>query len=143
MHPQAIFQIAGAVYLVGIGVQSLRSVRRAADPADAPDGADPAKPALGRSGFTAGFLTDILNPKGGVFFVTFLPGFIPHGYSVGWTTAVFGVLFIGLTALYFAGLVGVSATIATWMSTARIRRRLDALTGLVLVGFGLRLATEA
>jgi threonine/homoserine/homoserine lactone efflux protein len=33
--------------------------------------------------------------------------------------------------------------VATWMGTARIRRRLDALTGLVLVGFGLRLATEA
>jgi threonine/homoserine/homoserine lactone efflux protein len=36
----------------------------------------------------------------------------------------------------------VSGTIATWMREPRLRRRLDALTGLVLVGFGIRLATE-
>ena len=96
-----------------------------------------------RSGFWAGFLTDILNPKVGVFFVSFLPGFVPAGQSVGWITLGFGLWYAVLTALYFAALVAISTTVATWMGTARIRRRLDALTGLVLVGFGLRLATEA
>jgi threonine/homoserine/homoserine lactone efflux protein len=99
-------------------------------------------PLLGGSGFGAGFLTDILNPKVGVFFISFLPGFVPAGHSVGWTTLGFGIWYTVLSALYFIGLIAVSGTIATWMAQARVRRRLDALTGLVLVGFGLRLATE-
>lgn len=146
-----VLKAAGAIYLLWLGVQSLRSIRRGASATgEAPDGdtvaADGARTGRrgwNRSGFVAGFLTDVLNPKVGVFFITFLPGFIPKGYPVGWTTAAFGAIFIVLTALYFAGLIGVSATIADWMSTARIRRRLDALTGLVLIGFGLRLAAEA
>lgn len=133
-------RIVGAAYLVWVGVQSLRSFRR---PTETAAGQTVSGPGFGRSGFAAGFLTDVLNPKVGVFFVSFLPGFVPHGYSVGWTTLLFGVLYVVLTALYFAGLVGVSATVATWMSVPRIRRRLDAATGLVLVGFGVRLAAES
>ena len=145
----AVLKTVGAAYLLWIGVQSLRSMRRghdeeiAVDDAAGGPGATPSALRWRRSGFTAGFLTDVLNPKVGVFFVTFLPGFVPSGFSVGWTTAAFGAFYILLTALYFAGLIGVSATIAQWMSTARIRRRLDAMTGLVLIGFGVRLAAEA
>lgn len=146
-----VLKIAGACYLIGIGVRSLWSIRGTAaevatvgEVSEVGDWPTAPTPALGRSGFAAGFLTDILNPKVGVFFVSFLPGFVPGGdYSVGWTTLAFGVLFTALTAAYFLGLIAVSGTIATWMSMPRIRRRLDALTGLVLVAFGLRLATEA
>ncbi|MEV4129832.1 LysE family translocator [Nocardia sp. NPDC049707] len=136
-------KIAGGCYLIWIGVQSLRSLlRTASDIAAEGDGS--AAPTLGRSGgFMAGFLTDILNPKIGVLFVSFLPGFVPDGYSVGWTTLGFGAVYIALTALYCAGLVVASGTVATWMQTPRVRRRLDAVAGVVLVGFGVRLATEA
>jgi len=68
-------KIAGAAYLIWLGVQSLRR-RRLASREDRPR-----RRVLGR-GFTAGFATDLLNPKVGVFFVTFLPGFVPGGYSV-------------------------------------------------------------
>jgi threonine/homoserine/homoserine lactone efflux protein len=146
-----VLKVAGACYLIWIGVASLRSVRHAVPEAAGGPAAESAVgdgpmapgPLLGGSGFGAGFLTDILNPKVGVFFVSFLPGFVPAHHSVGWTTLAFGVLFALLTALYFAGLIVVSGTIATWMGVPRIRRRLDALTGMVLVGFGLRLATES
>ena len=136
-----VLKVVGACYLMWLGVRSLLSVRRTADQ-DAPIEAVEAVKAL-RSGFWAGFLTDILNPKVGVFFVSFLPGFVPAGHPVGWITLGFGLWFAVLTLFYFAALVAISTTVATWMSTARIRRRLDGLTGLVLVGFGLRLATEA
>ena len=136
-------KVAGACYLVWMGVRSLLATRRTAAEVAA-EGDGPMAPArlLGGSGFVAGLLTDILNPKVGVFFVSFLPGFVPDGYSVGWTTLGFGILFTVLTAIYFLGLVAVSGTVATWMRVPRIRRRLDALTGLVLVAFGIRLATE-
>jgi len=133
-----VLKIVGACYLTWLGVRSLLSVRRTTHETVAVEAIETM-----RSGFWAGFLTDILNPKVGVFFVSFLPGFVPAGQSVGWITLGFGLWYAVLTAAYFATLVAVSSTVATWMSTARIRRRLDALTGMVLVGFGLRLATEA
>lgn len=147
-----VLKVVGACYLLWIGTRSLLSVRRTpGEVAVAGDGPMAPAPAsvrrgrtlLGSSGFVAGFLTDLLNPKVGVFFVSFLPGFVPAGdHAVGWTTLGFGALFTVLTALYFLGLVALSGTVSAWMQTPRIRRRLDALTGLVLVGFGLRLATE-
>jgi threonine/homoserine/homoserine lactone efflux protein len=141
-------KVAGACYLIWIGIRSLLSVRRtgeelAAVEVEGDGPMAPARPRLGGSGFAAGFLTDILNPKVGVFFVSFLPGFVPHGdHAVGLTTLAFGAFFTILTALYFLGLIALSGTIAAWMASPRIRRRLDAMTGLVLVGFGVKLATE-
>jgi threonine/homoserine/homoserine lactone efflux protein len=137
----AALEIVGACYLIWMGVGSLRSLLRTAS--DVESDAATVRPADRRSGFAAGFLTDLLNPKIGVLFVGLLPGFVPHGYSVGWTTLGFGVLYIAVTALYFAGLVAAAGTVATWMRAPRVRRRLDAAAGLVLVGFGLRLALDA
>jgi threonine/homoserine/homoserine lactone efflux protein len=138
-----VLKVAGACYLVWIGVRSLLSVRRSAEQV-ATEGDGPMAPArlLRRSGFGAGFLTDLLNPKVGVFFVSFLPGFVPHGAPVGWTTLALGAWYAVLSAAYFLGLVSLSGTVSGWMQTPRIRRRLDAVTGVVILGFGLRLATE-
>lgn len=133
-------KIVGACYLVWMGVQSLRALRRPVGVASDTSSVAP----LDRAGnFGAGFLTDLLNPKVGVLFVSFLPGFVPAGYSPTWTTLGLGAVYIVLTALYCAALIVASGSISTWMRTDRIRRRIDAMTGLVLVGFGVRLATEA
>ncbi|MEU8897301.1 LysE family translocator [Nocardia sp. NPDC048505] len=135
-----ILKIVGACYLVWMGLQSLRSLLRPVSEA----AETTAKSSwLNRSGgFFSGFLTDILNPKIGVLFITFLPGFVPPGYSVAWTTLSLGLLYVALTALYCAVLIAASTKISTWMQTPRIRRRLDGLAGLTLLGFGVRMATE-
>lgn len=125
-------RIAGAVYLIYIGVRSLWTHGEAAV----------SRRRLVGTGYTAGLLTDLLNPKVGVFFVTFLPGFVPHGYSVGWTSLLFGAIFVVLTAIYFGILLMASEPVMRWMATAQIRRRMDRCTGVVLIGFGLRLALE-
>lgn len=138
-----VLKLVGATYLLWIGVQSLRAMRRGVT--TEPDGPDRSgrRLRLTGSGFTSGFLTDVLNPKVGVTFVTFMPGFIPDGAPVATTSLALGLMFIAFTAVYFAVLIALSGTIAQWMSTPRIRRRLDGVTGLVLIGFGVRLATEA
>jgi len=130
-------RIVGAVYLVWLGVNALRT--RGAVPSTGDT--SPRRDLLG-SGFVAGLLTDLLNPKVGVFFVTFLPSFVPHGYDVGTTCLLFGAIFVVLTALYFAALLALAKRVTGWMTTPRIRRRLDTITGTVLVGLGLRLALE-
>lgn len=127
-----VLKIAGGAYLIWLGVQSLR-LRRLAE--------RPERRLLGR-GFVAGFATDLLNPKVGVFFVTFLPGFVPHGYAVGAVSVLFGAIFIAETALYFVVLLAVATPVTRWLGDARIRRRMDAATGAVLIGLGVRLAAE-
>jgi threonine/homoserine/homoserine lactone efflux protein len=139
-----VLKVVGACYLVWIGVRSLLAIRTPTAEIDAEgDGPMAPAPLLGGSGFVAGFITDLLNPKVGVFFVSFLPAFVPTGYAVGWTTFALGTWYAVLTALYFLGLIALSGTVSTWMRSPRIRRRLDALTGVVILGFGLRLATES
>jgi threonine/homoserine/homoserine lactone efflux protein len=128
-------RIAGALYLLWIGIGSLRSRGR---PSDEPAG----RRGLIGTGYPAGLATNLLNPKVGVFFVTFLPGFVPPGYPVGWMSVALGAIFVLLTATYFAVLLAVSGPVTHWMSTVRIRRRMDRVTGTVLVGFGVRLAVE-
>lgn len=131
-----VLRVVGAAYLVWLGIQALRKRGRDTDAASPRGG-------VLRTGFAAGLLTDLLNPKVGVFFVTFLPGFVPHGYAVGPTSLIFGAMFIVETAIYCVVLLVLAGRVSGWMSALRMRRRLDLVTGTVLVGFGLRLATES
>jgi threonine/homoserine/homoserine lactone efflux protein len=94
-------------------------------------------------GYSAGLASDLLNPKVGVFFVTFLPGFIPHGQPVGPTSLLLGSVFVVETAAYFGVLLLLAGKVTSWMNDAAIRRRLDRATGAVLVAFGIRLAVES
>jgi threonine/homoserine/homoserine lactone efflux protein len=132
-------RVAGAVYLVWLGAQSLRARLLVDSDTVVPPSR---RRALLGSGFGAGLATDLLNPKVGVFFVSFLPGFVPTGHSVATMSLLFGAIFITETALYFAVLIGLATRVTAWMTNARIRRRLDRVTGFVLIAFGLRLATE-
>jgi len=132
-------RIAGAVYLVWLGVTSFRA--RATTHADDINAKSPGR--LLGVGYRAGLATDLLNPKVGVFFITFLPGFVPPGHAVGSTSLLFGAIFVIETAAYFALLLLLASRITGWMSHPAIRRRLDRATGLVLIGFGIRLASES
>ena len=127
-------RVLGAAYLIYLGVRSLRSRGAGA-------GTGPNRRFIG-SGYSAGLRTDLLNPKVGVFFVTFLPGFVPHGYSVAWSSLLFGGIFVALTAVYFAILLIASGPVTRWLANSALRRRMDRCTGLILIGFGLRLALE-
>ena len=130
-------KVAGAAYLIWLGVQSLRMRRMAHD-----GEAEHARRRLLGRGFLAGLATDLLNPKVGVFFVTFLPGFVPHGQSIAATSLLFGAIFIAETALYFAVLLAVATPVTRWLASRHIRRRMDVGTGVVLIGLGVRLALE-
>jgi threonine/homoserine/homoserine lactone efflux protein len=125
--------------LVWLGVQSWRT--RASKPDD--DEAGRRRAGLLGTGYGAGLATDLLNPKVGVFFVTFLPGFVPAGHSVGWTSLLLGAIFIAETVLYYAALILMSRWVMRWMNDPRVRRRIDRMMGVVFVAFGVRLAVES
>ena len=75
--------------------------------------------------------------------MTFLPGFVPAGHSVGTTSLLFGAVFIALSVAYYVVLLALAERVTGWMTRPAVRRRMDALTGTVLIGFGLRLAIES
>jgi threonine/homoserine/homoserine lactone efflux protein len=129
----------GACYLLWLGIQTLRT--RLAPGTLTVEPSASRRQWLG-SGYSAGLVTDLLNPKVGVFFVTFLPGFVPSGTSVCAASLAFGAIFVAETAVYFAVLLFVAGRITRWMRDPTIRRRLDWATGTVLIGFGVRLAVE-
>lgn len=144
-------RIVGAAYLVTVGVRALRSRYLpdvpVTEPGSPPDASRAHSSGARRggvlgTGYVAGLTTDLLNPKVGVFFVTFLPGFVPRGAPVGPTSALFGTIFVVETFLYFVVLVALVDRITGLMRNPTVRRRLDRVTGLILVTFGLRLATE-
>ena len=131
-----LLQIAGAAYLLWLGWKlfsgALKS--RPALPADDP-------PLVrGERWFLRGLLTNLLNPKVGVFYVSLLPQFVPADVPV----VGFSVLLAGIHAamglLWFAALVLATRPLARWLRRPTVLRSLDALTGLALMGFGLHLA---
>jgi threonine/homoserine/homoserine lactone efflux protein len=141
-----VLRLAGAAYLLWLGVQTMR-LRIAAPPSSTALAERDVRVAtrrgwLGR-GFGAGLATDLLNPKVGVFFVTFLPGFTPAGQSVGVGSLVFGAIFLVETAVYFALLLLLAQRVVGWLGNPRVRQRLDRMTGTVLIAFAIRLAVEA
>jgi threonine/homoserine/homoserine lactone efflux protein len=133
-----VLKIVGAGYLAYLGIRTLIESRRR--PADLLAGAPAAAPA--HAVFRQGFLSAISNPKLGVFFVTFLPQFVLPGQDVLPRLLELGVVFalIGWTWMNVYGLfvTGVREVI----TAPRVRQWMERVTGVVLLGFGARLALE-
>ncbi|HEV8180392.1 MAG TPA: LysE family translocator [Gaiellaceae bacterium] len=133
-------KVVGAIYLCWLGLQAIRSALR--KPSAAGGGHVLRRTIESRVAFRQGLLTNLGNPKIAVFFTSFLPQFTPaHAASFG-SLVLLGVLFclVGLTWLTIYVLA--IARIGDFLRRPRPRRVLDFVTGTVLVGFGIRLATE-
>ena len=141
-------RLAGAGYLIWLGVSSLgRSRRSHASPGPAAGLAPPAGRAPGRAGwgrvYLNGLLSNLFNPKIGVFFVAFLPGFIPAGAPAPLFPLALGLWFIAETGAWLTTLAWMAARGADWLRRPATARWLERVTGVALIGFGLRLAVSA
>ncbi|WP_449065862.1 LysE family translocator [Planomonospora algeriensis] len=135
-----VLRIAGVAYLLWLGVQALRSSRRTAAAvavAEVPaDGGPPFRHVRN------GFLSNVLNPKVALFFVTFLPQFLPaHGNTLG-RALLLSAIFAGLYLLWFGFYNVVVDRIGALLRAPRVRARVEQVTGLLLVGFAIRLAVQ-
>ena len=90
-----------------------------------------------------GLLSNLLNPKISVFFMAFLPAFIPAGASAAGFSLVLGVWFIAETGLWLAVVAWLADRGVRWLRRPAVQRWVERVTGIVLIGFGLRLATES
>jgi threonine/homoserine/homoserine lactone efflux protein len=131
-----ILRWVGAAYLLWVGLRMLRHPRRSfASPesADEPRG----------SAFVTGALTNLLNPKVGVFYVTFLPQFVPAGVSAAPYMLLLGAIHAVLGLIWFACLILATRPLTVFLRRPRVIKACDRLTGGVFMLFGLGLALES
>lgn len=89
-----------------------------------------------------GFLTNLLNPKVGVFYVSFLPQFLPQGVQAAPFIFLLAVIHVVLGSCWSATLIAATRPIAGVLQKAAVVRWLDRLTGGVFLAFGVRLALD-
>jgi RhtB (resistance to homoserine/threonine) family protein len=140
-HPLFVaLRIAGAAYLVYLGLHALRdAIRRTATCDEAL--AHSSRMTSPRA-FRQGLLSNLGNPKMVVFFTSLLPQFVGPGGGAFSELLLLGLLFSVMTFSWLTLYAVAVAKARAWLLRSRVRRVLDAITGTVLVALGLRLATE-
>ena len=134
-------KLVGAVYLVWLGAQALRAAGRegtaegTTQPTEGPT-------LSARGGFRQGCLSDLANPKIGIFFTSLLPQFVTAGRPVLLPFLVLGAVFVAMTVVWLFAYTMVAARDAETLKRPRVRAGLDRVTGVVLIAIGLRLAAE-
>jgi threonine/homoserine/homoserine lactone efflux protein len=136
-------KLVGAVYLVFIGLQTLWTAVRPNDPQSAIDAGGERRPnASRRRSFVEGLLTNLLNPKVALFYLTFLPQFIRPGDPVLQKSVLLAFIHIGMGLVWLTAYTIFITRLSRTLSRPSLRRKLEAVTGALLVGLGARLAFE-
>jgi threonine/homoserine/homoserine lactone efflux protein len=133
-------KLIGATYLVWLGVQALRAARRGGSHPD-PESAPRAR-LDGRGGFRQGLISDLANPKIGAFFTGLLPQFAGPGHSVLIPFLALGGLFVLMTMVWLCSYALVAVKASDVLRRRRVSAAVDGLSGVILIGFGVRLALE-
>jgi len=130
-----VLKWAGAAYLAWLGIKLLLRPRSEFDLAA---GAAPS----GGNWWLRGFLTNLLNPKVGVFYISFLPQFVPAHFAAAPFIFALAAIHAVLGAIWFAALIAATTPLKRWLQRTAVVRWLDRVTGIVFIGFGLRLALD-
>ena len=141
---ETLFQVvkfAGALYLIYIGVQSLRSAWKGRE---SPGNGHVIPPPRLRANywrsFAEGYGTNLLNPKVSIFYLTFLPQFISPGELVIQKSLWLAGIHIAMGLIWLTIYAALLDRLSAALLQPSVRRKLDALTGGLLVAFGLKLA---
>ncbi|MBO1332391.1 LysE family translocator [Streptomyces sp. VRA16 Mangrove soil] len=132
------FQIAGGVYVLHLGARTLQSALRPLSERGAPD--ETGVPTGGA--LRQGFLTNTLNPKAPITFLSVLPQFVPAGSPALPRTAVLSAIVVAFALLWFPAVALLVDRLGRWLRRPRMARRLEAVTGGALVALALVLLLE-
>ncbi|MDE5879491.1 MAG: LysE family transporter, partial [Desulfovibrio sp.] len=136
-----VLKYGGAAYLFWLGIQSFR---QKAQPAEA-EGERGAEVAHGqqvslRRAFRQGFLTNALNPKAILIFLTLLPQFMAQDVAAAPQLLEMGAIIAALCLVWYLFLAQILGRVRRVFAHPRFQRWLHRVTGAVFLGFGLRLA---
>lgn len=132
-------RVAGAIFLVYLGVKAIRSGwrLRGRDDAQPLPRIDPPK---GHRAFAEGLIVQLANPKAAVFLFAFYPQFVPAEGPVLLATVTLGAIQVSLETVLYLGLAAIVGSASAWFSRTSVRRRLDYVSGVVLIALGARVA---
>jgi len=133
-----VVKLAGAAYLVLLGVRALLAARRGGYEAPAQA---PGRAAGGLLAFRQGLVTNLLNPKVAVFFTALLPQFLPTTATTADHLLLAGVA-ASVSLVWFVLLTNVVSALHRFLTAPRVRRAMDTIMGTVLVALGLRIAVQ-
>lgn len=133
-----VLKYVGAAYLCYLGVRTLMNMRAKKTDVDE----ELLVEAKGSSYFKQGFITNVTNPKVAVFFLTFLPQFLAPGADAFWSFLVMGIIYTVLTFAWFFFYVVLLDKVRNFMKRPATQASIEAITGVVLIGFGIKLAFE-
>ncbi|PLR37953.1 lysine transporter LysE [Chimaeribacter californicus] len=125
----------GAGYLCWLGLNMILRPRTAMAPET------PTANARGSNWFVKGLFGNLLNPKMGVFYVSFLPQFVPSGYPMAVSVFSLAVIHVLIGTLWSCTLIAATRPLARWLRRTAVVKTLDRLTGCVFLAFAARLAT--
>ncbi|MFE5558552.1 LysE family translocator [Streptomyces sp. NPDC056544] len=140
-----VVKLAGAAYLCWLGARAL--LRPGAEPLEHGERDERGERAQGRSGsgrggaWRTGLVSNVLNPKIAVFYTGLLPALAPPGLRPALGMALLVLLHVLLTVAWLGTYVYVLSRAGRFFARPRVRRALDRTTGVVLIGFGVRVAT--
>lgn len=132
-----VLRWAGAAYVVWLGVSLvLASFRGHGLNLEGPA----PRPESRWTGFRRGLLTNLLNPKIGVFYVAMLPQFLPDGVPAGLAGGALALVHVIEGMAWFTLLILAAHAFRAWLGRRSVQRWIDRITGGVLIGFGVKLA---
>ncbi|GII82094.1 threonine transporter RhtB [Sphaerisporangium siamense] len=134
-------RIGGAAVLVWLGARSLWQSRRGGPgPGPAAPEAAPV-PGAWRS-YLLGLGTALANPKAAVFALSFLPQFVPAGAGVPATLMALALIWVAVDTVWYLAVIWLLARVRAVFERPRVRRALERISGVVLIGLGLRVVTD-
>jgi RhtB (resistance to homoserine/threonine) family protein len=145
MHSATAFhllKLAGAGYLVWLGLQSLYSAVGTAPPPDGLQAVEPTHRRAAQQCFLEGLLSNVLNPKTAMFYLAFLPQFIGPTEPVLTKSLLLAGIHYVEGVLWLVALSIMLDHTRRFILKSVVRRWLDGLCGIVLMGFGARLALD-
>ncbi|MGM0756995.1 MAG: LysE family translocator [Bacillota bacterium] len=127
-----IIKYLGAIYLIYLGVSSFIHKKEKNVPRHEVESPK-------HSAFKQGLISNTLNPKVAIFFLTFLPQFVTPGLNTSFQFVVMGSIYALLSILWFTTIVFLLGYIRKFLLSAKVQTTIDRITGVVLVGFGVKL----
>jgi threonine/homoserine/homoserine lactone efflux protein len=87
-------------------------------------------------------MTNLLNPKAGVFYMSLLPQFIPHGAPVFGMSMLLTLIDVTELLIWFCVLSATASALSQRINRASFRRRMEQISGLAFIGFAVNLAVD-
>jgi threonine/homoserine/homoserine lactone efflux protein len=139
-----ILKVVGAIVLVFMGIRSWRHAWRVRGVVTDPHIGIDARGDRGKwRAFGEGLVVQLANPKAAVFMIAFYPQFVPADRNLFTTTAALAVIQVVIETVLYLGLAAGVGRARGWFSRSTVRRRLEYVSGTVLVALGLRVATTS